>query len=575
MHMFSVMTHVGRNWSQALVFCLLRSCIGIRVYLLCLRRALSLRKQVNKHLPVLPAMAVTLHKVVTELGLFTILHAPRDVHVIFLTRFLRMLAYGGVSLILAMYFSALGFTDVRIGLFMTLTLLGDVLISLLLTLTADGMGRRRTLLLGSGSMLLSGAVFALGSNYWLLLIAAVIGVISVSGNEIGPFRAVEESTLAGLVGEEGRSDVFAWYVVVGTLGSAVGLTGAGWVVEGFKKRAGWEELDAYRVVFWLYALIGLVKSVLTFTLSTRCEVDGYQPVKGKANAPEPADQSERDGFLAADRMPEDGDGDGQPLPSAPSAPTSPPKKPKIGLGQLFARTRDRKDFTLLRLCLLFAVDSLASGMVPYSLINFYVDRKFHMPKSTVGNIMSATWIMSSVGNIFASAISKRIGLVKTMVFTHLPSAIFLMLLPTPRVVWFTVVFLIGRGTLASMDQAPRSAFLSKVVQAEERTAVMGIVNVVKTLSQSGGPTFTGMLAGEDRFWIAFVVAGTLKASYDLGMLAMFLKLEKGGGQSPAGDAIRLQEEATQVDLGDEFDFTDDEDSGTEEFGKAQGKASGI
>lgn len=518
-------------------------------------------------------MAVTLHKVATELGFLTIFHAPRDVHVIFLTRFLRMLAYGGVSLILAMYFAELGFADIRIGLFMTLTLLGDVLISLLLTLTADGMGRRRTLLLGSGSMLVSGVVFAVGSNYWLLLVAAVIGVISVSGNEIGPFRAVEESTLAGLVGEEGRSDVFAWYVVVGTFGSAVGLSGAGWVVEGFKKKAGWEELDAYRVVFWLYALIGLIKAVLTFLLSTRCEVNGYHPVQGNSSAPEPADQSERDGFLAPDRMPEDGDG--QPLRSASSTPASPPKKPKMGFMQLFARSRDRKDFTLLRLCLLFAVDSLASGMVPYSLINFYVDRKFHMPKSTVGTIMSATWIMSSIGNIFASAISKRIGLVKTMVFTHLPSAIFLMLLPTPRVVWLTVIFLIGRGTLASMDQAPRSAFLSKVVQAEERTAVMGIVNVVKTLSQSGGPTFTGMLAGKDRFWIAFVVAGALKSSYDLGMLAMFLKVEKQGGQPPAGESIRLQEETTQADLGDEFDFTDDEDSEIEETGKAQGRSSGI
>ena len=512
-------------------------------------------------------MAVTFHKIATELGLFTVLHAPRDVHVIFLTRFLRMLAYGGVSLILAMFFSALGFADARIGLFMTLTLLGDVLLSLLLTLVADGMGRRRTLLLGSGSMLLSGAVFALGSNYWLLLAAAVVGVISVSGNEIGPFRAVEESTLAGLVGEESRSDIFAWYVVVGTFGSAVGLTGAGWVVEGFKKRAGWEELDAYRVVFWLYALIGLVKSLLTFLLSTRCEVHGYQPARTESSAPGSADHSERAGFLAADRVPEDGDGDDDVLPPASSAPTPPPK-PKMGLGQLFARSRDRRDFTLLRLCLLFAVDSLASGMVPYSLINFYVDRKFHMPKSTVGNIMSAAWIMSSIGNIFASAISKRIGLVKTMVFTHLPSAIFLMLLPAPHVVWLTVIFLIGRGTLASMDQAPRSAFLSKVVQAEERTAVMGIVNVVKTLSQSGGPTVTGVLAGQDRFWIAFVVAGALKSSYDLGMLTMFLRLEKEHRNPPMEDAIRLQEQDTQAATGDEFDFTDDEESETEETGKS-------
>lgn len=503
-------------------------------------------------------MAITLRKVAAELGLLTITGAPRDVLLIFTTRFLRMAAYGSASLILALFFSSLGIPEARIGLFMTLTLLGDVALSLALTLVADAAGRRRILLLGCFGMILAGAVFAVSSNYWVLLVAAVMGVISVSGNEIGPFRAVEESVLAGLVGEDGRSDVFAWYVVVGTLGSAAGLLGAGQLVEGLKK-GGWTELQAYRAVFCLYGAVGVVKGVVTMLLSTRCEVDGgathaYQPVGAKQNGP----------TVATDDTEEDGDE--EPAQSNSNARPLPQQKPKMGFAQLSNKTR----FTLLRLCALFAIDSLASGMVPYSLINFYLDRKFHMPKSSLGDIMSVVWVMASIGNVFASAISKRIGLVKTMVFTHLPSAIFLALLPSANVVWLTVVLLVARGVLASMDQAPRSAFLSKVVAAEERTAVMGIVNVVKTLSQSGGPTVTGILAGNDRFWIAFVVAGSMKASYDLGLLTFFLKVEKQAqtGMREEGDIQMTGHQTEDLDAS-ELD-SEDEESG-EDSAAGKGK----
>lgn len=507
---------------------------------------------------------ITLRRVATELGLATVLGAPRDLHLILLTRFLRMTAYGAASLVLALFFAALDVPAARIGLFMTLTLLGDVALSLLLTLGADAAGRRRVLLLGCLGMALAGAAFALSSSYWVLLAAAVAGVVSVSGNEIGPFRAVEESVIAGLVGEAGRSDAFAWYVVVGTLGSAVGLAGGGLVVEGLKSR-GWTELEAYRVVFWAYAAIGVVKAVVTWCLSPRCELEGsaqgYQPVGAKGSGP--AVGATHD---AEDDDEEDDDDDERPsqsTPRQPSGPSASSSKPKLGFAQLSNKTR----WTLLRLCALFAVDSLASGMVPYSLINFYMDRKYHMPKSTLGEIMSVVWIMSSVGNIFASAISKRIGLIKTMVFTHLPSAVFLALLPAPGAgaVWLTVALLVGRGTLASMDQAPRSAFLSKVVAAEERTAVMGIVNVVKTLSQSGGPTITGVLAGGDRFWIAFVAAGTMKASYDLGLMTFFLKVERQAERTSPGEELGMGPVERQAeDLDDAFELGSDDEGSVDE-----------
>jgi MFS family permease len=149
--------------------------------------------------------------------------------------------------------------------------------------------------------------------------------------------------------------------------------------------------------------------------------------------------------------------------------------------------------------------------------------------------MSVTWFTSAFMNMWAGAIAKRIGLIKTMVFTHLPSAIFLGLLPLPKTLTPTIALLLARASLNSMDQAPRSAFIAAVVKPEERTAVMGIVNVLKILAQAGGPTITGLLAERDMFWMAFVVAGSLKVSYDLGLLSMFVSTQLNKHEKPVGE----------------------------------------
>ncbi|KAJ4345028.1 hypothetical protein N0V95_005970 [Ascochyta clinopodiicola] len=310
-----------------------------------------------------------------ELGLHTLRHAGKDVHLIILTRFLRMHAYGSVALVLALYLQAQGLSDGEIGLFMTLTLLGDVVVSLLLTLVADALGRRRTLMLGALGMAVSGAVFASCSSYAVLLAAAVVGVVSPSGNEIGPFRAVEESTLAYLVGEEKRADVFTWYVAFAVLGTSTGLIVGGQAVDALSARTGWTELDAYRAVFWIYTAVGFTKAISTFFLSQACE----------HKAP-PKPQRE-----------------GETEPLLPAADDAQPSTASDGVNQSAAATKEKKSWSpfssispksrtiLFKLCSLFFLDSLGSGMVPFSLINFYLDRKFGLPKGKLGGIMSATW----------------------------------------------------------------------------------------------------------------------------------------------------------------------------------------
>lgn len=152
--------------------------------------------------------------------------------------------------------------------------------------------------------------------------------------------------------------------------------------------------------------------------------------------------------------------------------------------------------------------------------------------------------LSTLGNIFSASLSRRLGLIPSMVLTHLPSSLFLAFLPLAPTLPLTILFLVLRSAMSSMDQAPRSAFLSSVVLPHERTAVMGTVNVLKTLSQSAGPSVTGVLAGEGRFWVAFVVAGGLKAGYDGLLLGMFggSKWERRGdggqGRDEEGDGGR-------------------------------------
>ncbi|QIW96242.1 hypothetical protein AMS68_001760 [Peltaster fructicola] len=433
-----------------------------------------------------------------ELGINSYLNSGPDVHALMGMRVIRMFAYGSTTLILASFLSDLGHSGAEIGLFMTLTLIGDVIISLLLTLFADRLGRRRILLLGSLLMAASGLVFWRITNYWLLLLAAIFGVISPSGNEIGPFRAVEESTIAHLTTEQTRTDIFALYVVGGTLGTSAGSLVSGFLTQELQS-LGFGTTASYQVIFAMYAMLGFVKALWSLRLSEDCEVvESREPEESHAallngNPPEPAKKT------------------------------------------MFQRSPASQQ-TVLKLCALFFFDSLArcvrvlpfnellmvgSGMVPASLIAFFIERKFLISFAWLGTIIGVCQLLSSFGNILASSVARRIGLIQTMVFTHLPSAIFLALIPAPTTLWLTVVFLVGRSSLSAMDQAPRSAFLAAVVLPEERTAVMGIVNIVKTVGQSAGPTITGILAAGGHFWIAFVIAGALKASYDLAMLRMF------------------------------------------------------
>jgi MFS family permease len=295
-----------------------------------------------------------LRPILSEIGLTSVYASPGDLYLLYFQRFVRLFAYGGSTLILASYLSALGHSAQLIGLFMTLTLAGDVVISFFLTLFADHLGRKATLALGSLMMSGAGVVFALCQQYWVLLLAAILGVISPNGNEIGPFRALEESIIAHLTEKHHRADVFAWYALLGSAGTACGMIVSGYLLAFLQQKHSFDYIGACRAVFWLYAVLGAVKLVLTLLLSQRVERDA---------APKPPTVSETDSErqpLLSEPAVEDSVNNE--LPAAQPAPPAKPKAKRPGLSMLSGQPHLQR--LLLQLGLLFALDSFASGLAP-------------------------------------------------------------------------------------------------------------------------------------------------------------------------------------------------------------------
>uniref|UniRef100_A0A060SZ80 ARAD1A18348p n=1 Tax=Blastobotrys adeninivorans TaxID=409370 RepID=A0A060SZ80_BLAAD len=438
----------------------------------------------------------------SELGFSALSRAHKDAYVLALQRFLRMVAYGITTLILALFLRELNVTDAQIGYFMTLTLIGDVVLSYLVTFYADKLGRRAVLLYSSLVMSISGLMFAGSSNYWVLLLAATIGVISPSGDETGPFKSVEESTLAHLTHYDDRSDIFAWYNLMGTLGTAVGSLGGGFIIGTLQQHM--TTLESYRAVFVIYSGLGGAKMLLNCFLSEKTELgtehDHHQDNNNTNHETEPLLNSNANTNTSTNT-----DSNATNTNTGTSA------------NSLSKETKR----VMIRLCTLFALDSLGGGFMPRSWLVVYLSQKFGISEQTLGSIIFTTTMVGSVSVLASSAMYKRAGPVYAMVLTHFPAALFNILIPMPTKLVPSLIFLLGREATTLMDVVPRQVFLASVVRSEDRTKVMGIVNVVKTLSRSVGPTFTGHLAEVGHLGLAFIIAGCLETSHDAGLLLMF------------------------------------------------------
>lgn len=277
---------------------------------------------------------------------------------------------------------------------------------------------------------------------------------------------------------------------------------------------GWTLAGAYHMLFLSYIAMGLLNALLAFLLTKECEMYKQEETYS--------------------RIPQDENDDAEQLPktaiSSAPAPVTESRKPwykrfwtnmSSRLSQISAHTRK----AMYKLWFLLAVDSLADGMVPYSLTNYYLEQKFDPAKSTLGDINGIAYLLGTVSTIFAGPLARKIGLINTMVFTHIPSSTAVLIFPLPPYFALTVILLFVRAGLNNLDQAPRSAFIAAVVKPNERTAAMGITAVVRTLAATTGPTITGILADNQKFWIAFVAAGACRLVYDIGLYALFVNMK--------------------------------------------------
>lgn len=337
--------------------------------------------------------------------------------------------------------------------------------------------------------------------------------------------------LSQLTSPSTRADVLAWYVTTSTLGSSAGSEASGRIIHYLKDRRGWTEVDTYHALFWVYTIMGLVNALLVLPLTSACEMDTKSDSNDDAYTQVPQDEdAERiehspataDNRPAADATPAF---EPPPLQSLPAQSRSWTTRAKHWATNNFTQISSTTRGILYKLWFLLAVDSLADGMVPYSLTNYYMDTKFHPAKSTLGDITSISYFLGAIGAAFAGPLARKIGLINTMVFTHVPSSAAVLFFPFPPSLWLTAALLLLRTGLNNMDQAPRSAFIAAVVRPEERTAAMGITSMVRTLAAMMGPSVTGFLASNKQFWIAFVVAGVCRLMYDFGLYAMFVNMK--------------------------------------------------
>jgi len=381
-----------------------------------------------------------------------------------------MFGYGFLAVVLVLYLDAVGLDPLAIGIVLTLTLIGDTIISLWLTTNADRLGRRRVLVAGAVLMLFAGVVFALTSWVPLLILAGAIGVISPTGNEVGPFLAVEQAGLAQIVPDRRRTATFAWYNLAGYVATATGALAAGlasqWLLD-----TGLAPADAYRAIVIGYALIGILMAIGAWRLGSTIEAPP---------AVQPTDGIRR----------------------------------RLGLG--------RSKGVVLKLSVLFSLDAFAGGFIPLGLVAYWFHVQFKVEPAALGVIFFASNLLSAVSSLSAARIAARFGLINTMVFTHIPSNVLLILIPLMPTLPLAIAVLLLRFTLSQMDVPTRQSYVMAVVDPDERSAAAGVTGIARTTGAAISPSFSSVLMASVGYAaLPFYLAGGLKIVYDLLMYREF------------------------------------------------------
>ncbi len=414
---------------------------------------------------------------------------PADLRLLFASRMVRLFACGLLAVVLVLHLAAIGLDAARIGLLLTLTFLGDAAISLWLTTHADRWGRRLTLRAGAALMVLGGAGLALTNDFTLLVIAATIGVISPTGAEVGPFLAVEQACLAQVTPSSGYTRMFAWYHVAGFSMSALGALGGGVLAHALQVH-GWSAPASYRVLFWIFAACGAALGLLSLGLGPEVEAHEHQ-------SPSPS--------LAHSSV------------STPS-PTLPHSLGLLGLGD--------SQRLVLRLSALFALDSFGGGFCVQSFVAWWFHQRYGVSEATLGGIFFGTNLLAGLSALAAVPLARRFGLINTMVWTHLPSSVLLMLVPLMPTLVPAIVFYLLRNAISQMDVPTRGAYVNAIVPPHTRSAANGVTTVAKQLGTAVAPVISAPLLGTAALMsLPFFICGGSKITYDLLLWRAFRRIK--------------------------------------------------
>lgn len=386
----------------------------------------------------------------------------RDGWLLFSTCAVRSFAYGFLSVVLALYLDAVGLDKFAIGSIFTAALAGGAFMTVVLTAVADSVGRRRLLILGAVLMALAGLVFALTSNPILLIVAAIFGTISPSGKEVGPFLSIEQAILPQTTHDQNRTAVFSAYNLVGSLTGALGA-----LAVGLPGLTSLPLLTGYRLLIWGYVAASVLMSLLFSRLSPAIEARISPAATRRA----------------------------------------------IGI--------QRPRAIVVKLSLLFSLDAFAGGFIVQGLLAYWFYLRYQTDINSLGAIFFGTNLFSALSFLAAPWIARRIGLLNTMVFTHLTSNLLLILVPLMPNLELTVAMLLLRNLLSQLDVPTRQSYTMAVVDSSERAAAAGIMSVARNGGAALAPLFTGSVLAAPALGLPFLLAGGLKIIYDLWIFALF------------------------------------------------------
>jgi MFS family permease len=389
-----------------------------------------------------------------------------DARLLFYTRALRGFGDGFIALLLPYYLTLLGLDALQVGIIVTVTLLGAGTMTLTCGLIAHRYRSRSLLIAGSLLLVLAGAGMAAASDFWPLLVIAALGIINPSSGDVTVFAPLEQSLLAHAVKPESRTALFARYGLVGSLVVALGAQSAGLPV----LLAAWAGLDlktAVQAMFLLYGAIGIGNALIYSRLTPAIEM--------------------------------------------------PRTEQRAPLG--------KSKGVVYRLAALFSLDAFGGGFAVQSLIALWLFQRFDLSIVVAGTIFFWTNLLAAFSQLAAAKVAARIGLVNTMVFTHLPANLFLILVPLMPTLPLAILFLCLRAALSSMDIPVRSSYVMAVVSPEERPAAASVTVVPRSFAAAISPAFAGYLLTVSTFGWPLVICGALKIVYDLTLLGMFRKVK--------------------------------------------------